>query len=289
MTDGPSDAEIIQIATNFLMNSPPGEFLEVVTDVRALLPRESLLNSTAANTFKEYNCDQMIQVDAPGGTHKVLITKHGEVGENEYVDPVGQQVLTFDHIKQEVVSARPLAGELVADLEPARAAIEKQALVYCADHYPNGTATVYSSRADNAVYVCISSAKFNPTNFWNGRWRAEWKIAIAKSGNMQLSGRIRVQVHYYEDGNVQLQTDTTKKTTAPGAADPTVLATNAMKAIIKTEQTFHQALDTSYTTMGETSFKALRRALPITHTKINWNVIRSYRLGQEVGGSGSSS
>ncbi|KAH3756020.1 subunit of heterodimeric actin capping protein cap32/34 [Pelomyxa schiedti] len=286
--DGPTDAELVDIATRFLMNAPPGEFLDVVTDVRRLLPNESLLNSTAAATFKEYNCDQMVQVDAPGGTHKVLISKYGEVGENEYVDPVGQQVLQFDHIKQEVLSARPLSGELSPDLEPARAAIEKQALTYCVDHYPNGTATVYSSRAENAIFVCISSAKFSPSNFWNGRWRAEWKVVVAKSGNMQLSGRIRVQVHYYEDGNVQLQTDTTKKCTAPGAADPTALATNAMKAIIKVEQAFHQALDTSYTTMGETSFKALRRALPVTHSKIKWEAIRTYRVGTEVGSSSSS-
>jgi len=283
MADGPTDAEIVQIANNFLMNAPPGEFLEVVTDVRALLPKESLLNNTAAQTFKEYNCDQMIQVDVPDGSHKVLITKQGEISENEYVDPVGQQVLQFDHIKQEVVSVRPLAGELAADMEPVRAAFEKQALVYVAEHFPTGTTTVYSSKGENAIYVCISSAKLNPSNFWNGRWRSEWKIVLAKSGNMTITGRIRVQVHYYEDGNVQLQTDTTKKTTAVAAADPATCATNALKAIQKTEQAFQQSLDTSYTTMGETSFKALRRALPITHQKINWNVIRSYRLGQDVG------
>ena len=30
-----------------------------------------MLNNTANETFKQYNTDQMIQVDAPGGTHKV--------------------------------------------------------------------------------------------------------------------------------------------------------------------------------------------------------------------------
>lgn len=278
----PTEADLVNIATNFLLNAPPGEFMEVVTDVRALLPKEAMLNNTANETFKQYNTDQMIQVDAPGGTHKVLITKHGEVGEGEYLDPVGQQVLRFDHIKQEVQGARPLSGEIPADMEPLRAAIEKQALQYVADHYPSGTATVYASKQENAILLCISSAKFNPSNFWNGRWRSEWKIPVGKSGNLALSGRIRVQVHYYEEGNVQLQTDTSKKTTAAAASDPATTAVNAVKAIVKVEQAFHQALDTSYTTMGETSFKALRRALPITHQKINWNLIRGYKMGQQV-------
>jgi len=50
--------EIIDIANNFLLNSPPGEFMEVVTDVRALLPNESLINESAPRTFREYNTDQ---------------------------------------------------------------------------------------------------------------------------------------------------------------------------------------------------------------------------------------
>ena len=70
------------------------------------------------------------------------------------------------------------------------------------------------------VMVCN---KYNPTNFWyvyihiwmhwcgrgligarNGRWRSLWNYDVASH---TLSGTMRVQVHYYEDGNVQLNTD----------------------------------------------------------------------------------
>lgn len=64
--------------------------------------------------------------------------------------------------------------------------------------------------------------------------------------------------------------------------DPSATAANAMKAIIKAEQSFHSALDTSYTTMGDTTFKALRRALPITRMKIDWNKIRTYKIASEL-------
>jgi len=83
----PSQEELVQIANNFLLNSPPGEFMEVVTDVRALLPSESMINESAPRTFREYNTEQMIQVDSPGNSHKVLITKYGEVADGEYLDP----------------------------------------------------------------------------------------------------------------------------------------------------------------------------------------------------------
>lgn len=64
--------------------------------------------------------------------------------------------------------------------------------------------------------------------------------------------------------------------------DPSATAVNAMKAIIKAEQGFHSALDASYTTMGDTTFKALRRALPITRMKIDWNKIRTYKIGSDL-------
>jgi len=255
--------------------------MEVVTDVRALLPNEQLLNSTAAETFREYNTEQMVQVNSPNNRHQVLITKHGEVGDGEYLDPRGNQIIFYDHIKQEVTGSK--ATDLDGDVEPFRSTFDDEAVKYVSEHYPHGTATVYGKRQGNQfkVIVCISSSKFNPSNFWNGRWRSTWQITFGSGGQATIDGKIQVNVHYYEDGNVQLNTNTEKHLQAP-AGDPAGTATNVMKAIIKAEQAFHSSLDTSYTTMGDTTFKALRRALPIIRTKIDWNKIRSLKIGGEI-------
>jgi len=264
--------EIVNIANNFLLSAPPGEFMEVVTDVRALLPDERMINESAPRTFREYNTEQMIQVDSPGRNHKVLITKYGEVSNGEYLDPKGGLVLQFDHIKQEVVGSRNISGELDSSLEPLRAAFEKHSFEYIGQHYPHGTTTVYGR--DGQIVICISAARFNPHNFWNGRWRSVWTY----SGH-ELVGHFRVVVHYYEDGNVQLNTDTTQKIPLGDAGGPDATAAAALKAISKAEQTYQQSLETSYATMGDTTFKALRRNLPITRTKIDWNRIKNYKPG----------
>jgi len=273
-----TDEEIVDIANNFLLNSPPGEFMEVVTDVRALLPNESLINESAPRTFREYNTEQMVVVDAPGGKgHKVLVTKYGEVADGDYLDPKGHQVFHYDHIKQEVVgSPRAVSGsEMDNSLEPLRAAFEKEAFTYTAEHYPHGACTVYGK--DGKIILCISSARFNPHNFWNGRWRSVWTY---HSG--ELVGHFKIVVHYYEDGNVQLNTDTTQ-TVKIQAGNPDQTATAALKAISTTEQAFQESLDTSYRTMGDTTFKALRRALPITRNRIEWNKIKNYKIGGQMG------
>ena len=270
-----TDEELIDIANNFLLHSPPGEFMEVVTDVRALLPNESMINESAPRTFREYNTEQMIQVDSPGHNHKVLITKYGEVSDGEYLDPHGKQVITFDHIKQAVTGKRAISDELDSSLENLRQAFEKHSFEYVGQHYPHGTTTIYGK--DGQIIICISSARFNPHNFWNGRWRSVWTYS-----NGELVGHFKIVVHYYEDGNVQLNTDTTQKVPLSETGSPDVIATAAIKAISKAEQAYQQSLDQSYATMGDTTFKALRRALPITRTKIDWNKIKNYKIGGEM-------
>jgi len=122
-----TDDEIIDIANGFLLSSPPGEFMEVVTDVRALLPKESLINESAPRTFREYNTEQMVQVDSPKG-HKVLITKYGEVADGEYLDPKGGLVLFYDHIKQEVTGSRGIqSGDMENNMENLRVRLRRNA------------------------------------------------------------------------------------------------------------------------------------------------------------------
>lgn len=65
-------------------------------------------------------------------------------------------------------------------------------------------------------------------------------------------------------------------------ATPQATATELFKVIQKAEAEFQAALDKIYETMNENTFKALRRILPITRTKIDWEKIHKYKLGVEA-------
>ena len=157
-----SDKELVDICNSFMLTSPPGEFMEVVTDIRGLLSNEALLNNSAPATFRQYNQEQMLAVASPAG-HNFLITEFGEVGDGQYVDPRGKIVVKFDHIKQQVLGQAG-AAQVDAGLEATRKAFDDAVQQYVSDHYPEGTATVYAK--GGKIVVCIQSSKYNPSNFW---------------------------------------------------------------------------------------------------------------------------
>jgi capping protein alpha len=277
-----SDNDKRNISVSFLKSAPPGEFIEVFTDVRKLLNNDQLLNSIAPTSFKEYNTDQYLivrQDDLKG-----IISQIGEVGGNQYLEPKSKRVFTFDHIKLAVTNVGPAPGNLFEnDVESWRSPFENDALKYVDDFYQElGCGAVYGTKSGGKTVITflISSSLFNPDNFYNGRWRSSYTITIS-GGQANIKGNIRLNVHFYEEGNVQLVSNVNKEVNVP-ANSPEAFAKAAVDAISKLENDFHNSLDNHYDTMSTTTFKALRRALPVSRQLMNWNALGQYNMGTQL-------
>ena len=61
--------------------------------------------------------------------------------------------------------------------------------------------------------VVISYKNLNQNNYWTGGWQSDWATNVGSNGKAELKGRIRLQVHYYEDGNVQLNSTFSEEAT----------------------------------------------------------------------------
>ncbi len=47
----PTAQELVDICNNFMLSSPPGEFMEVVTDIRGLLSNEAVSAARRASSL----------------------------------------------------------------------------------------------------------------------------------------------------------------------------------------------------------------------------------------------
>ncbi|RCH92978.1 F-actin-capping protein, partial [Rhizopus stolonifer] len=159
-----------------------------------------------------------------------------------------------------------------------REAVEKEALDYVNDHYPNGVCTVHATE-NNEIAIAIVDNKYNPNNFWNGRWLASW-IYDTQSGS--LKGATKVNVHYYEDGNVQLNADKTFEAQVTKVDDEAQLAKSLLKQIASIDRGYQNTMNESYSELADDTFKCLRRALPMTRNKLDWNKIMNYKIGNEL-------
>ena len=146
--------------------------------------------------------------------------------------------------------------------------IQKSFAKTAAEHFPTSTVGIYPSSDDSNVAILLVANKYSPQNFWNGRWRSTY--TLSPSGG--LSGSIKVDVHYYEDGNVRMSTSKTVEVANASGADAVV------REIAKAENKFQEELNRAFVQLAEGSFKGLRRQLPVTRQRVEWEKIGGYRV-----------
>ncbi|KAJ6221683.1 hypothetical protein RDWZM_000228 [Blomia tropicalis] len=278
-----TDDDRLKIVADFILHAPPGEFREVFNDVRHLLNNDLLLRDRAFNIFGQYRKDQLTPVQIEGSDEMCLITEFNEVNANRFIDPKSKKSFKYDYLTEEASDYQ--SWEPDQSNESWRSALEEVWSSYCADHYYEGISAVFATTGSGGQIIlnaCIEGHKFQPQNYWNGLWRTVWQIKFTPNqGKAELIGKIKAQVHYYENGNVQL-VSLKEVTQSITVKDEKQLAESVKQAVEETENDYQVAISKNYQSMSDTTFKALRRALPVTRSKIDWNKIMSYRIGNEL-------
>ena len=291
----------VQKASKLMLLAPPGELEEVFQNIRIIINNDDELKDGIGSTFDVYNYENFTSVTLPGCDYDILLTSHNRLKEHVYYDPNTGKKFIFNPFDNDVQM-------LDSAIDPSphnamREAYQHALNAYVGKHYPTGTGMVTASTLeDNTSSVCfvfcISSSKSNTNSYWNGQWISEWTLRwtehrpsagehleindlpqCAKNATMQ--GAFSIKVHYFEDGNVQLFSNTS--VLYPLEDDVGIDA--ILKIIEAEEDKFQLDLNDSYGTLSENTFRTLRKALPITKAKLDWDKIFAYKLGAAFAGN----
>ncbi|KAF7846190.1 hypothetical protein BT93_L4917 [Corymbia citriodora subsp. variegata] len=261
---------------SFVEAAPPGELSNVITDIKALTSDSQVLKSLDP-AYKKYNEEQFTTVKLPGSSESVVVSEYNALGVGRYFDTTSSSSFAFDHATQKASSVQSHTVES-QHLDLIKS-LSKALSTHASEHYPSSSVGVYPAENDSVIALVVVANKYSPNNFWNGRWRSQY---LLKPNGSSMSGSIKVDVHYYEDGNVRLLTSKPVSISLSSTS-----ASDIIRQIASTEKKYQEDLNRAFTNMNEGAFKGLRRQLPVTRQKVEWDKIGGYRLGQDIGGGRS--
>mmetsp|Transcript_33267 Transcript_33267/g.41847 ORF Transcript_33267/g.41847 Transcript_33267/m.41847 type:complete len:276 (+) Transcript_33267:123-950(+) len=206
----------LQIVQRLLSSSPPGQIDLILSDIEKLLPGKIISEELKQTMFRAYNLSTMRLINTED--QKMILHHAGEVDGAHFVDPATNTVREINHVTAAVVG-EPRPYEVTSTLEPARSALQKALGGYAREHYSQpstefawGCYVAPPSQGALGLVVALKAERLNLRNLWAGSWQAEFFLPLAASpaaGTAEkslLTGTIQIHGHYFDEGNIQLQT-----------------------------------------------------------------------------------
>ena len=136
---------------------------------------------------------------------------------------------------------------------------------------------VIASNSEGGANVIIYAERIQLQQFHSGSWTARYSIE-KDNDSLTISGKVVLHVHAFESGNLQLNSTTDFPSAKASMA-------GIVAQIQKWDEELMQNLDSIYENMSSDILKKLRRVMPVTRTRFDWNIAghRGVRqLGMEV-------
>lgn len=162
------------------------------------------------------------------------------------------------------MKGRMLTTHEEGDSESSEAvsALQKELEKYLDSNYhQDGTKAVAVVAEGDDLRVIISADRINLTNYWSGQMCSRWTIS---GGN--VSGTIKLKLHYFEGGNVMFDAQKDVKFDDAGS-DP-----KGVRKAISTLETEYQQAWSDYFNSQDKFADSVRRRLTMQKTKFDWRL-----------------
>ena len=258
-------SEFVSVAKYIIKKTPIGHLGKSLENLRAVVGEEVMDKDDVKKEIHAYGENHLSAVNNDVTNSKVVISPLTKDSEGFYYDQ-GQKV----KFKIGLESGAVEEAQSVEVHNDLRDAIEEKIKKYLEKCYKMDVTryNVYFDSGANKIVVLISVHNLNLKSFWSGEWLSTWEYDI---GSKHIKGTLKANTYYYEEGNIQFNLDTKFDGNGKGG-DNNALADSLVEFIKTSENSVQLELEKVYDELSENYIKPLRRKLPVTGTKMNWNI-----------------
>lgn len=233
-----------------IADAPPGNDKNLINDIKTIL-NDSNSSKLISESLREYYLNKDFKLVKLNDSLFSIVSKYNQSG-IKFIDYENGVKFDYDFDKLQVIDMEPLNDAIDSELGKLSNTLE----VYAHEHFPSFFKSLVVPGDNGIYYLIIVDEKLNDANYYNGKWQSfyQWN-----SKNGELSGEVTVKIHYYEDGNVILNTKKTSKF-------DNVEVDDVVKKILQFEDDFEIGVLKKFTVLNEEKFKNLRRQLPISRS-----------------------
>ena len=255
------DAGFVKVAKYIIKKTPIGHLGKSLENLRALVGEQVMETDDVKNEIHNYGETHLSPVQNNFTNSKVVISNLTKDGEGFYYDQ-GQKV------KFKIENGEVQEAQETDCSDELREAVENKVKEYINKCYKTDVTKYNVYFSGDKIVVLISAHNLNLKSFWSGEWLSTWEM---NTSSKQIAGTLRANTYYYEEGNIQFSLDTKFNGNASGG-DNNAIAQSLVEFIKNSENSVQLELEKVYDELSENYIKPLRRKLPITGTKMNWNV-----------------
>ena len=258
------DAGFVNVAKYIIKKTPIGHLGKSLENLRSVVGEQVMDTDDVKKEIHNYGENHLSAVNNDVTNSKVVISPLTKDAEGFYHDQ-GQKVkfkIGLESGAVEEAQQTDIQNDLRNSIESALKNYLQKCYKMDVTRY-----NVYFDSATSKIVVLISVHNLNLKSFWSGEWLSTWELDSGK----HVKGTLKASTYYYEEGNIQFNLDTKFDSNIQGG-DNNSIAANLIEFIKTSENSVQLELEKVYDELSENYIKPLRRKLPVTGTKMNWNI-----------------
>jgi len=253
-----------EIAKFIIDKTPIGLLDSSIKNLKVLLKEETMNNPEILKEIKNYKENHLYPISIQNVKNKVIISSVNKDSDEFYYDQ-GQKVRFKLNAKCQVEKLEEYESK-----SEIRKKIEKKVIEYVNTYYNKETTyyNVYFDSLLDKIHVLICGQNINEKNFWSGEWLSIWEFDL---NDKKVTGEIKVNTIYYEDGNMQFNFKKNYETINKGKDDESI-ADDLIRFIEKNENEIQKNMVKTNANSNEEFIQSLRKSVSLIGNNMNWTL-----------------